>query len=376
MKNCKKFLFIAIVFLSLSALYSSAAIVTNFVSHYAAPNGSILIYVSVFDTITFNSYISSLKIIDKKNKTLFDGQLSGQYNWIVDFDGKSAVFTNGSENKIASYKLKGKSFELINELLISNFSHAHVAGKILYVFTFSGLNTGLTAYNKTLSKTLFEIPSSNRQFLKEFANGVVAQSDKSIGIEAITFTKKGKSYSTHNIAIPTGSFLQKEVDQKGGVIYWFNNGITNSPVTYLNKKSKKIPDNFQLDSEVGIAWSAQAWSGKNFYVGNSDNTKIYVFKIGKKSALLNSIQGEPFSSSVVLDKSKVFIDNYATINNAYVSNYDKNLKSQKWKKSGFDYVDYLGNAAFEGGIFIGGTNTITIFKSDKKTIANHTYTGK
>ena len=376
MKNCKKFLFIAIIFLSLSALNSSAAIVTNSISHYAAPNGSILIYVSVFDTTTFKSYISSLKIIDKKDKTLFDGQLSGQYGWIVDFDGKSAVFINGSEHKIASYKLKGNSFEQINELLISNLSSAHAAGKILYVFTFSGLNTGLIAYNKTLSKKLFEIPSSNRQFLDVFANGIVAQSDKSIGAETITFTKKGKSYSSHNITIPTGSLLQKEVDQKGGVIFWFNIGITNSPITYLNKKSKKIPDNFQLDGEVGTDWAAQAWNGKNFYVGNSDNTKIYVFKIGKKSALLNNIQGEPFFSNVVLDKSKVFIENYATINNAYVSNFDKNLKSQKWKNSGFSYVDYLGSGACEGGSVVGLSTTVTIFKSDKKTIATHTYTGK
>ena len=70
MKSCKKIFFITIALLSLTVFNSFAAITTNFIGSFSAPNGSIIIYVNVLDTTTFESYISSLKIVDKKNKTL------------------------------------------------------------------------------------------------------------------------------------------------------------------------------------------------------------------------------------------------------------------------------------------------------------------
>ncbi len=373
MKNFKKLFGIVLFFFIFSASYSFSVIITDSIDHVSAPNGSILIYVNLLDTDTSDSYISSLKILDKKNIVLFDGQLSERYNWLSDFDGKTAIFTNNEEDKIASYKLKGKSFDLVRELQIPNLSRAEVVGKIVYVFTYSDSNYGLMAYNKTLSKKLFEIPASNKEIFDVFPNGVVAQLVISAGSKVITYTKKGKPYSTFNISFQNGYYLNIEVDQYGGLLYWLNIGITNLPVSYLNKKGKKITDNFQLDSEVGVHWSALAWNGKNLYVGNSDNTKIYAFKIGKKSALLNSIEEAPIFSCVVLDKSKVFIINYASTYHNYVSNYDKNLKSLKWKSDDFDDINYIGNGVCEGRVDDQSAVLLTIFKSDKKTIATHTY---
>jgi hypothetical protein len=376
MKKCKKILFITIALLSLTAFNSFAAITTNFIDSFSAPNGSIIIYVNVFDTTTFKSYISSLKIVDKKNKTLFDGPLNEKFSWIVHFDGKIALFINGTDQKIASYKLKGNSFDQLNKLEIPNINNAYVEGKIACIFTSSGLSSGLKAYNTILSKKMFEIPESNQQFVDIFANGVVAQSKKSVGSETITYTKKGKPLSVHDVIIPTGAVLQKEVDQYGGLLYWFLIGQSNTPITYLNKKGKKVPDSFEINDIVGTNWLSLAWSGKNLYVGDLGNSKIFAFKIGKKSAFLNSIAIEPFFSIVRLDKSKVFISNFTTPLKAFASSYDKNLKSQKWKSGFFDYTAYLGKNTFEGGVGNGNNTTVTIFKNDKKTIATHTYADK
>ncbi len=160
------------------------------------------------------------------------------------------------------------------------------------------------------------------------------------------------------------------------MLYWFLIGQSNTPITYLNKKGKKVPESFEINDTVGTNWFSLAWSGKNLYVGDLGNSKILAFKISKKSAFLNSIAAEPFLSTVNPDKSKVFISNFAAPQKAFASCYDKNLKSQKWKSGFFDYTAYLGKNVYEGGVGNGTNTTVTIFKSDKKTIATHTYVDK
>ncbi len=378
---------ITLILIALTISISSnlfASIETNRIITYPAPNGSVVLQYQLRDTVTFDLFSRPTTIIDKKGNKLIDlvsiENLSDYHH--VYFDGKILVIytTDGvsaGQIKVIAFKVSKKGLKKLNEKVFDDAKYAHSYGKLIVVTLSPGGQTDLMVFNNKLSKKLFEIPASDFNTYEAYPNGVIPQTTVIGDQRIIKYTKKGKPLSQHSIPIPAEGDILFRLDDKGGLLYWVQTGfwgaLTNSPVTYIDHKGKKILDNVTLDG-IPTDWYVVGWNTKYLYVVDSDETKVFIYKIGKITAKVNEINDVPFKD-LILEKSKVYSLTKAA-GFSIVSEYDKTMVKKKWNSPNYFHLDYAGKGVFMGKNTVanglGRDVTLKVFKGDK-IIAIHNY---
>lgn len=327
-------------------------------------------------------FYSNLDITDKKNRKLVQNgsfDLSGDLIRIFDFDGKHILVKEQKNDEKAKnlhlYSVSKKGLKKINEYIISNnFATAWLSEKWIYVVISEPSGWGdaeLLALDKKLGKIVWKfVPSvEGGGFRPIYPKGVAAYSIWGISNVLLEVTKKGKPYGTLTLPYPDSGFFAWRVDSKGGILYWYLENGTNGPMTYVDRKGKKVVGNFMPDNFS--TFKSEQFSGKMLclYKSTAGTADIQTYKWGKNPKLNGETSIAGFKKSC-LDRTKLYI---VTTNsgNISVTEYDKKLEKVKWENTGEGInINYLGKKVFSRKNTNATSQIFTIFKK-KKIVAEH-----
>ncbi len=300
--------------------------------------------------LTKNEYMTiypdGFSITDKKeNKKVENKPLEGIGNdtEIEDYNGKQVLVYDWENIKLVLYGVKKNAFVKVGEQEIKDFDDAWFEGSEIYItLDDDQKKEGLKVFDKKLKKEKWSDPL-DYGYHYVVSKGLTAREVWTGENLKIICRKKGKKkVSEHNLTEPPGYYLKYEIDKKGGVLYWTKISITNSPLTYLDRKGKKIADNKSM-TDVGDIWRFRSSDGKTLYVSQdntSSNFVVYAYKLKgmKKLGQLN-IDVPKIGSlySVTVDKKVYVVSKYSDSIKKYGAHiYDKRLKKMQWKE---DYAE-------------------------------------
>jgi len=290
-----------------------------------------------------NDFPDGFSIEDKNNNKIVDKKTIddiGTDTYIRDYNGKQFLFYDWGRKKLIVYNVKKGAFVKGGEQTIDNFSSAWFEGKEIYARIWHGSQYGLKVFDKNLKKEKWTVPLAEG-WIEVIGKGLTCREVWTENNVKLTCIKKGKKVvSEHELTASLDSSLNYIVDQKGGVLYWTTKSGINSPLTYLDRKNRKVVDNKSM-TDVGNVWDYHSFDGKILYVSKYANLKytFYVYKLKGLSKLNQTdvivqpngwITYMSFGKKVYLipayyDLVPEYVDYYA----AYV--YDKKLKKEPWK---------------------------------------------
>ncbi len=295
---------------------------------------------------SFNFRPDGMTIYNKKNEKVVDGkQLDGggtqTYDNIMDYNGKSVLSYNYTSKTLTLYAVKKGAFTKIGEQIIEHFTRAWFSGSEIYARLFdkpAGISSeGLKVFDKKLNKEKWNDPLAPGM-IRIFDNGLVARNvnDSNARTATITYRKKGKKIiSKHIIAMPSGTWYNIQYDPKGGVLYWVNSCPTNSPLTYLDRKGRKVVDNEKM-TDVGDEWTLEYFDGKSLYVKKkvaADTFTFFLYKLKGMEKLEEKTVTVPNNGTAWLKSGKlVYIYSRYSDSDWYsgVDVYNKKMKKEIW----------------------------------------------
>ena len=287
-------------------------------------------------------YPDGLTVENKKNKKIVDKKMIdglGKDNWVEDYNGKQILLYDLDNKKLLIYNIKKGAFVKGGDITVNNFGGAWFEGKDIYAMTWSAAQNGLKVFDKKLKKEKWELPLADG-WIQIIGKGVTARELWSGDDLKITCKKNGKKLiSEHNLTQPAGYTLNYAVDRKGGILYWTRQLGTNSPLTYLDRKGKKILDN-QSMTDAGNVWMFYSFDGKTLYINRTITSSNYVFYAYKLKGLSKlgsrniSIPQSGWIKSTYFDKNVYIIPSYTdTASKDAVYVFDKKLKKELWKEN-------------------------------------------
>jgi hypothetical protein len=295
-------------------------------------------------------YSNGFSIEDKKNYKKVEKKPLGKVGEnisIEDYNGKQILVYEAETKKLIVFIIKKDTFIKLGEQEIKDFDFAWFEGTEIYVMICDNTKEGLKVFDKKLKKEKWTelLAEGDLDIINKGLTARKVWKDNNL---TITCKKKGKkNVSKHNLTEPFGYNLNYIIDKKGGVLYWLTETATmktNSPLTYLDRKGKKVVDNLTM-TDVGNIWTYENFDGKTLFIRKKDSNTIYTFyvyklkgleKLGQQVITIPQSGGISYTSF----GKKVYIiptyykwdsgNNYA----AYV--FDKKLKKQQWEE---DYAN-------------------------------------
>ncbi len=340
-------------------------------------------------------YPSGLTVADKFQNIILGKVIppeAGNKFSVQGFDGKRLLITrmdNEPTGTVILYQLKKNKLVKLGESTTTgiNWPIAYLSKSRVYVYT-EGMEfetheslrlVNLDVLDKKMKKKKWEranapelLKTSKRDgtVYSAFRNGVVCVFDL---FGKITFTKKGKAFAEHSL--PGWSYFIP--DKKGGVLYWTEELGTNSPLTYINRKQKKVFEIRTLEGPGNVGWEPAGNDGKVFYVQKTASpTTLYGYSYGKKIKKLGQVT-EIGYSRLIIGKSEVYI--ITKDGTAYgIKAYDRKLKKVKWSEPPAEgTLKYIGKETFVREVKSSAesktTFTYTVFNKKNK-IAEHIVT--
>ena len=336
----------AVLFFTLFAANIFAVITTNSITAVAAPNGSIAIKRTIYDTDIGRTNIH-LSFVDKKGKVFLDGASLDNYENILlsHFDGKTLILNvkplgGSSYNTFIAYKVSKKGMTKLSGQVVNNNNLTEYLNKFITVVYSSGTMNGVKVFDKKLKKELYNIPPEDGEITQIYPNGVIVREDYNAdGNIYITCYKKGIKVSSFVLTNIAGFFC----DSKCGMLSWLTINGTNSTVSYLDKNMKKKFDNVKLDVSTPF-WHVVAWDGKTAYIMDMDNN-VCAYKIGKKTKQIDCMYIKDYND-IIIDKSKVYflIDEVCVGKKYYQTN--RKLSTKEFESPMCDKLEYLGKGVF------------------------------
>ncbi len=290
-------------------------------------------------TESMKIYSDGFTITDKKeNKKVENKPLEGIENNtdIEDYNGKQVLTYDWDSKKLIVYGVKKDAFVRVGEQEIKNFYEAWFEGSEIYIYldTDHG-DEGLKVFDKKLKKEKWTEPLGFG-YLYVVCKGLTMREIWTGNDVKIICRKKGKKdVSEYDLTAPPDYWPEFHIDKKGGVLYWIRQSNTNSPITYLDRKGKKIIDNQSL-TDVGNVWEHESSDGNTLYVSKEISPSNFVFYVYKLKGLKNLGQQNidmPKSGSfnTTVNKNVYVIPNYFDGKRNYaVHVFDKKLKKEQW----------------------------------------------
>jgi len=313
---------------------------------------------------SMNIYSDGFSITDKKkNKKVENKPLAGigTDSRIEDYNGKQVLVYNRDSKKLAVYGVKKDAFVKIGEQEFKDYDGAWFEGSEIYMYLEDNQNKeGLKVFDKKLKKVKWTEPLEDG-YLIVVRKGLTMRETITGNVIKITYRKKGKKVvSEHYLTMLPSHAFYYETDKKAGVLYWISQSNINSPLTYLDRKGKKIVDN-QSMTDVGNTWSHESSDWKTLYVSKKNSSSNYVFYVYKLKGVKKLGQQNidmPKTGifySVTVDKKAYVISRYSNSVKKYGAHvFDKKLKKVQWKE---DYA--------EGEIEKIGKDTLVRYTSSK-----------
>ncbi len=295
------------------------------------------------------SYPNGFSISDKNNnKKIENKPLEGIGNnsSVKDYNGKLILVYDRDSKKLIVNAVNKDTFVKFGEREINDFEAAEFNGSDIYVYTrdrsSSPEKNGLQAFDKKLKKLKWsELPAEGNLHIINM--GITAREIQVSNTVEITCKIKGrKIMSNHLLIEPPGTTLHYKVDKRGGVLYWIVKSNTNYPLTYIDKKGKKVVD-YQSPADAGVTWNLQSCDGKLLYISkevSASNYIFYVYKIKELKKLGQQAIDLPrigFASTAYFEKQAYIIPAYNDSGYKYAAYvFDKKLKNSLW----IDDYDY------------------------------------
>ncbi len=287
-------------------------------------------------------YSDGFSITDKKENIKVENKpLEGIGNNtdIEDYNGKQVLTYDWDSKKLIVYSVKKDTFVKIGEQEIKDFYEAWFNGSEIYIYLNNNFGKeGLIVFDKKLKKEKWTEPLANG-YLDVVCKGLTAREVWTGNDAKITCRKKGgKDVSEFNLTEPTDYWLEFYIDKKGGVLYWIRQSNTNSLITYLDRKGKKIIDNQSL-TDVGNVWEHESSDGKTLYVSKEVSPSNFVFYVYKLKGMKNIGQQnidlpKSGSLSTTVNKKVYVIPNYFDGVSHYAAHvFDKKLKKEQWNEN-------------------------------------------
>lgn len=293
---------------------------------------------------SFNIYPDGFTVTDKKNnKKVENKPLEGisAKSYIANYNDKQLLVYDLASGKLIVYDIKKDAFVKVGEQPVENLFLAWFSGSEIFasIFNWSNGDSGVKIFDKKLKKEKWNEPLGNG-LVSIVKKGLTARTVWTDNENAkVTYKKKGKKIiAEHSLNFPASSFKYIYYDSKCGVLYWSRINNTNSPITYLDKKSNKVVDNQQM-TDVGNVWEPQNYDGKTLYVSKyigSGNYTFYNYKLKGLKKLGDKTVLVPNNGSALLDADKkAYIETWY---NDSVWKYgfivcDKKLKKELWTEA-------------------------------------------
>ena len=301
-----------------------------------------------YETLTI--FPDGFSITDKKKSEKVENKpLEGIGNqaYVKDYNGKQILVYDEDSKKLTVYAVKKDSFVKLGEQTLDKFHYTWFADSEIYVETRdkSSYPTkyGIQVFDNKLKKEKWSYAATEGN-IEVVGKDLIAHRIWTGENLKITCIKNGKKrVSEHSLTEPSGYNLYYEIDKKGGILYWTKKSNTKSPLTYLDRKGKKIVDNLSLTG-VGNTWLFENFDGKALYVSkriSSSNYVFYAYKLKgmKKLGQQNIDIPQSGSFSITVNK-KVYVfplyNDSGWICAAHI--FDKKLKKEQWKE---DYAEGL-----------------------------------
>jgi hypothetical protein len=229
-------------------------------------------------------HTNGITILDRKLRQRVGDKLPegiGLHFSFQDYNGSQVLLYDPDSEKLMVYAVKSGAFVQQGEQMIVSFGNAYFVGSEIHAFISGGGMEGLRVFDKKLKKEKWSVPLAAGD-IRTIGKTLVARYLWDNSTLEITCMKKGKKIAAqHSLSnVPQGA-SHIEHDPKGGALYWKSDGNTNFPLTYLDRKGRRIVD-YQALPDIGNVWSFQNFDGKRLYIavplGGVSNT-VYVYKV-------------------------------------------------------------------------------------------------
>ena len=250
-------------------------------------------------------------------------------------------------------KLKKEKGELTS---IKDFDTFWLTRSEVYIKLNASNTWGLSVYDKKLKKERWNLPLEEGE-IGTCEKGLVIRKlvDISNNTVTVTYTQKGKESKVSPISFnypknggygckggfSSGKFSSGKFStgKYSGCMYWTNENGTNSPITCVDKKGKKIVDNKPL-TEAGPVWTLRKYDGKYFGVSKYLGNGVYdyfVYKVKglklEKNYWTDNPWNEPLKKTGKAKKSfsVTFEENGVEVTKKYNSSaeFEKKIRRQK-----------------------------------------------
>lgn len=289
------------------------------------------------------SYPNGFSITDKNNNNKIENKpIEGIGNnaSVKDYDGKLILVYDRDSKKLIVNTVNKDTLVKSGEREINNFEAAEFKGSDIYVYTrdrsSSPEKNGLQVYDKKLKKIKWsELPDEGN--INVISMGITAREIWASNTVEITCKKKGKKIvSNHLLIEPPGKSLHYEIDKTGGVLYWMVESHTNYPLTYLDRRGRKVVD-YQSPADAGATWTFQSFYGRLLYISKEVSASNYIFYVYKIKGLKKlgqqaiDLPKSGYSSIAYFEKQAYIIPTYNDSGYKYAAYvFDQKLKKQLW----------------------------------------------
>lgn len=373
----KKLIFL---FLILFSIQVTASIITNNIKMQFSPDGMMATYYLLYDDVSSNNFNSGITIYDKNgNVYLYNEQINGIKSYqMICFKKKIIIISTQegcsvNDKLYVAYRVTKKGLKKLNEKLVAYANIEEAGSNYLGVKQYDGVHFGLEEYDLKLKKLLNKVPLVSDAVSLICKGKFAAVYNAEVNSYIVRLFKKGKEFTTHSIYNYSSLVTWTIIDKKGGLLYWYEympyGCNTNTAVTYVNRKGKKIFELKYFDG-IPLRWNVLAWNCKNYlYVSNCETNEIIVYKIGKEVKKVNSlIYDSNKTCRVSLNGNKVIViytDNKFPKTHFVI--YDRSLKKTFYTSKEYDSIIVLDdcvmvcmNYIYDGVGNIIGANVYTI----------------
>ena len=348
-----------------------------------AANGSALGFVGVIDWDTYAwKYPYGFWLQDKGlNSTAIPATNLSPYASVDAFDGKNIVTADHESNVVCVYALSASGLQLLNSFSGSLYRTVVQKSNLLLL-----LDAGKGASRGSKSPSYVTILAVDRKHasvrwsvpIVQYSDSCILADDLVVGQSNrfVFFYKKGKLWSTMDLAVGKYDGPDFAYGTDGTVAYWVNdiNG-TNTPVTYRKKNGGVAGLNLTFP-EAGPVWDCLPIINKGiFYLYTNpgvSNCHLYAYKLGSTATLLGSVE-VPYLNTIGLDGANLYALCFYPDDTWLVKEFKKDLSSLAWQSpvgSG-EGIERVGKGVYSRPDTMASPITIAII--DKKSSVLHQF---
>jgi len=312
-----------------------------------------------------------ITIVDKNNRLLVNKQVLPDMSTdarICDFNGMNVLVQTGvwqsTSGCLQLYAMKNAPLSTHTLRKQGEYFVANAAadawlmrgGVLVYLIDALNNQEGLVWLQRTLKKVVWELPLAPGPFMYAFDNGLAVRTVVGAADVQCVVTRKARPLGTVTLPMPATGVLYARGDERGNILHWVREGLTNGPMTLVSYMNKQVfsgfaPAGFQ-DFDICLYNGKQLWFRRST-VGMGLAAQLQSYSVGSSPKLLGTAAVTGYAGGG-LDGKKSFAYgvNSATTT---VTGFSRKMKPA-WSNSEIGlFDDYFGRGIYS--IYVPGTTT-------------------